>query len=209
MRKKEIIKKGSKYNRLTIIKELEFENRPPRKFVCVCDCGTEREISLRNLKNGHTKSCGCHRNEVASKLNLKHGLRSSLEYESYSGAKSRCTNKSNPKYKNYGSRGIKFLIPSITDLIKAIGRKPSPQHSLDRIDNNGNYEVGNIRWATPKEQQRNRRNNIIFNGEYAIDVNKKLGGNNDLIQDRIRRGWSFKKAFTTPLSAVVENLKGV
>lgn len=71
----------------------------------------------------------------------------------------RCNNSKNRAYKNYGDRGIKVLYKNFEDFLKDVGKRPSPKHSIDRIDNNGNYALGNVRWSTMKEQQNNRRNN--------------------------------------------------
>jgi hypothetical protein len=81
----------------------------------------------------------------------------SPEYRAYEDARRRCKNPNRKDWRNYGGRGIEFRFASFVDFIKEIGIRPSNNHSLDRINNNGHYEIGNIRWATPSEQQSNRR----------------------------------------------------
>lgn len=88
---------------------------------------------------------------------FKHGLSRTPEYRAFHSAKQRCINKDNPMYCNYGMRGIKFLFESFETFIEHIGRRPSPRYSLERIDNDGHYEIGNVKWATNGEQVSNRR----------------------------------------------------
>ncbi len=127
---------------------------------------------------------------------IKHGKSGTPEYWAWANSKARCNDKEHKYYKHYGGRGIKHKLESVTDLLNAIGRRPTPRHTLDRIDNDGNYEKGNIRWATREEQARNKRSNIIYKGECAVDASKRLGGERHLVSNRIRRrGWSVKKAF--------------
>ncbi len=87
----------------------------------------------------------------------RHGMSYSPEYVIYIAAKARCTNPNSQRWYTHGARGIKFLFGSFEEFITAVGRRPSAEHSLDRPDNNGNYEVGNVRWATRSQQQRNKR----------------------------------------------------
>lgn len=99
--------------------------------------------------------------EQVAKFNFRHGHsvrgKKTSEYEAYKTAKKRCTNPKQPCFRDYGGRGIKFLFPSFQSFFDHVGRKPSPKHVLDRIDNDGNYELGNVRWATRSESSKNRR----------------------------------------------------
>lgn len=99
--------------------------------------------------------------EQVAKWNFRHGhsIRGKItpEYQAYKTAKKRCTNPKQPRFRDYGGRGIKFLFNSFQEFLNHIGRKPTPEHCLDRINNDGHYEIGNVRWATQSESTKNRR----------------------------------------------------
>lgn len=136
----------------------------------------------------------------------KQGRGVTPEYEAYGMAKRRCRETSHARYGDYGGRGIEFRFNSFQEFVDELGRRPSPAHSLDRIDNDGHYEKGNVRWATRSEQSENRRNRVILqmNGETLNQTQwaKKLGIGVTTIFARRRVGWctpcilSPKKAFT-------------
>ena len=144
---------GAKIERLTVLREYQDKYK---MALCRCDCGAEVKVILANLKRGNTKSCGCLNSEMVSNRNRTHGYKHCPEYNAYMAAKGRCTNTKGQDYARYGGRGIKFLFESFESFIKEVGLKPSPAHSLDREDNDGNYAHGNVRWATAKEQAKNR-----------------------------------------------------
>jgi hypothetical protein len=98
---------------------------------------------------------------------MTHGKSATSEYQSYTNAKQRCESPTNKKYKNYGGRGIKFLFSDFESFYDEVGDKPSKKHTLDRIDVDGHYAPGNVRWATPKEQGNNTTTNrlLTHNGE--------------------------------------------
>jgi hypothetical protein len=132
-------------------------------WICRCDCGTVKEVSgghLRGALKGTDRglSCGCLRDELATARATTHGMYDTAEYNAYMSAKSRCTNPKRDCWDNYGGRGIEFRFRSFEEFIGDIGFKPSPELTLDRFpDNNGHYKVGNVRWATKKDQIANRR----------------------------------------------------
>jgi len=162
----------TKYNRLTLIEEIEpyiWGNKKYKKFLCKCDCGTMVEVRLDKMKLGNTKSCGCYNKELITKphkpTNLTHGHTKkgnvSREFHSWHGMKQRCTNPKTKHYNYYGGRGITICdrwLNSFTDFIEDMGPRPEGK-SLDRINNDGNYEPNNCKWSTQVEQLKNRRIN--------------------------------------------------
>lgn len=129
---------------------------------CVCDCGTQRPVSSLTLKNGTSKSCGCLKIEVAKRQFLKHGHENNRgktrTYTSWDNMVQRCTNPNRPEYKHYGGRGITICQKwrTFENFYSDMGDRPN-NRSLDRINNDGNYEPDNCRWATRSQQVSNRR----------------------------------------------------
>lgn len=159
---------GQKYGKLEVIDYSRTHTTPSGHkkalWLCRCDCGNKVEVGTSNLKKkSGTVSCGCEKlrqiRETGLK-NKKHEQSNSPEYVSWYGMKTRCYNTNTKYYKDYGGRGIKVCDEwknNFTKFFEYIGKRPTLQHSLDRIDVNGNYEPGNVRWATKKEQVNNRR----------------------------------------------------
>ena len=202
---------NQKFNKWTILKELEPKkyvtnkrNVLKRVFLCVCECGNTKNVLLENLKRGISKSCGCLIKENSGIRT--HGMSKTSEYHIWNSIKERCNNPKNHAYKYYGGRGISFYDKwenNFIEFYNYIGTRPSKYHSIDRIDVNGNYEPGNIKWATRKEQSRNLRSNIniTINGETKC-INAWCDVYNisrATVKSRISYGWDLIKAITHPI----------
>lgn len=187
---------GYRFNNLTVIEFLgsnEVSGRKRISWLCRCDCG--KTIPVDSGKINYTESCGCKTGDLISKFKTTHGATKTAEYKSWSHMKSRCYNPKDAKYKNYGERGITVCdrwLKSFEQFLSDMGKKPTKNHSIDRIDNNGNYELKNCRWGTSIEQMNNTTRNkfITFNGE-TLTVSLwavKLGWNKKLFDKYIRMG---------------------
>jgi len=165
---------GQRFNECVVNSFNKINDLGKSVWNCICDCGNTFEALGTELRSGHTRSCGCY--SRSGVFNLKHGYRK-LEngkqhplYTLWVNMRERCHNPNNPKYIDYGVRGIEVHLPwrdsfetFIADLFSTAGDRPpniqgyKRYWSIDRIDNNGNYEPGNIKWSTPIEQKANQR----------------------------------------------------
>jgi len=130
------------------------------RWNCQCDCGAEKIVETHALHSGRTRSCGCLRIEMLVGRNATHGKAHVPEYKAWAGMIQRCYNPRQTAYQWYGARGVTVCDrwrTSFAEFLTDMGSRPSPAHSLDRIDNNGNYEPDNCRWATPRLQWENKR----------------------------------------------------
>ena len=156
---------GKTFNRLTVNFCSGRNKQGKPMWNCTCECGDIKDKVLAgNLKNGNTKSCGCLSRETLTKTKTTHGHsligRISSEYNAWNGMKQRCLNSNNHAFSDYGERGITVYpewINNFKSFLEHVGLKPSPEYSIDRIDNDGNYEPGNVKWSTKSEQMFNRR----------------------------------------------------
>lgn len=176
-----------------------------RYLVVQCDCGTVKSTSLLSLRNGKARSCGCNRNKAVAESLRRHGMAGSPTWNVWQGIRRRCADPANSGYHKYGGRGIRVCerwLNSFENFLADMGERP-PGMTIDRIDNNGHYEPGNCRWASPKDQARNRRSNriIAFRGEsrplaYWVE---QSGLPYSLVHTRLRSGWPLEAALTTEL----------
>ena len=147
---------GQRFGRLIVLRQAGRNRHGQVMWLCVCDCENEVIVSTNVLMRANTRSCGCLYRETRGKANTTHGMSRTREYQIYHAAKQRCTNPNNRNFADYGGRGIEFRLTSFESFFADLGLCP-PGHTLDRIDNDGHYECGNLRWATRKEQSVNRR----------------------------------------------------
>jgi hypothetical protein len=197
---------GKRFHRLVVISRAVNHGKDAR-WNCQCDCGNTSIVQSNNLKSGNSKSCGC--------LNIDNitvhgcsGKKITSEYIAWDNMKSRCYNPNNPRYKHYGERGIKICDRwlgknGFQHFIEDMGAKPSAEYSIDRIDNDGDYEPSNCRWATIKQQRNNQRvhpNSILIKGEPLRSYCKRNNISFHTMYNRIKIcGWSIEKAISTPI----------
>lgn len=190
------------FGRLTTIGPkflLPFGNRGRRQAfqVCKCSCGTIIVLQHGLLKRSSTRSCGCLQKELASIRRKTHGLSRSPEYRTWVNINYRCYNSNYTSYKNYGGRGIavcdRWREPDdkgFLNFLADMGKRPSKQHSIERENNNGNYEPGNCRWATRHEQNRNQRSNVnlTYNGktQCIADWEKEFSLGRAVLRNRLK-----------------------
>ena len=152
-----------RFGRLVVIERIENTTYNKAQFKCKCDCGNYKNVAAKSLRNGRTKSCGCLLSEKSTQRVTRHGLRNNKLYTTWSMMKSRCNNQNATRYECYGGRGIKVCDEWMNDFktfynyVSKLPHFNEPGYTLDRINNDGNYEPGNVRWATRKEQNINRR----------------------------------------------------
>lgn len=197
---------GKKFNRLFV---LGFAGKIPRcKWFCKCDCGKIVLVSTDGIIRGQTRSCGCLLREKTIRRNLKHGCGKrkdkTPEFTSWCSMRNRCMNGKGDDGRLYKDRGITICERwnKFENFLEDMGKRPDDTYSVDRIDNNGNYEPGNCRWATKQEQANNTRRNVLleFNGktQNVSQWTKELGFNLGVISKRLNRGWSVELTLTTP-----------
>lgn len=190
---------GKSFGRLNVIMYDHTDKWKNAQWLCKCVCGNQLTVSTHDLVKGHTKSCGCLQKEKASEAKSKHGQSESRLYAIYKNMKARCLNVNNRYYKNYGGRGItvcdewKNSFESFYDWAMDNGYREDL--TIDRIDVNGNYEPSNCRWATMKQQNRNRRNSrmIESNGEMKTlqEWSEILGMTRTTLSRRLSAGYTI------------------
>lgn len=199
---------NQKYNRLTIIKYTRNNKYNRRIFLCKCDCGNETEVLLNSVRNGNTKSCGClNKEKRLLPSNKKHGFRKNNNetyriYRTWASMISRCKNTLN---KNYGGRGIS-VCKEWNDFVEfkdwAFKNGYDDTLKIERINNNGNYEPNNCKWANDEEQGNNKRNNCFIECDgirlTIAQWSRKTGLNKNTLRGRIfKHKWDIDKALKT------------
>lgn len=213
---------GNRYGRLTVISVAKTQPRVIngkqygyRYYLkCKCDCGREKSIAHLDLLTGHTKSCGCIARENIIKRNFKHGHtagnKTSHEWSSWSSMISRCYDSKSSAWLRYGAVGVSVCDDwrgenGFINFLSDMGNKPTPSHTIDRVDGTKDYCKNNCRWATKLMQSNNQRSNrkIEWNGDiYNVSqLMRKLGiyTKSGVYYTRLDRGWSVKDTFSIPI----------
>lgn len=202
-----VIAAGHRFGRYTVIEEAPRRGKH-RMFLCRCDCGNEGVAYLSNLTKGHTQSCGCYKTVRMVEANIIHGEArgaGTVEFNTWLEIRRRCFNPNCKSYKDYGARGITMHEGWRNDypaFVAHVGRKPTPAHSIERINNELGYEPGNVTWATRTEQNRNTRAThwVEFRGERkALAEWAAIAGlGPSVVLNRLKRGWSVERTLTEP-----------
>ncbi|MBW4525041.1 MAG: hypothetical protein KME18_07570 [Phormidium tanganyikae FI6-MK23] len=191
---------GQTFGRLTVLSKAGTDKDSKTIWECLCECGQTKLVITNRLRRGITQSCGCLYNDVHTKHSRSH----SPLYRVWSQMKGRCTNPKHPKYASYGGRGItvcdRWL--DFNNFQQDMGERPSPQHSLDRKDNDKGYCPENCRWATSAEQANNKRTNRFLTYQNKTLTLKQWSDHSGLskakIRQRLERGWDIERTLTTP-----------
>ena len=200
---------GQTFGRLKVIKEADpfhSSGRTRRMWLCQCDCGNTLVVRGENLKGGNTKSCGCYQKTQVSQSNGTHHMSRTRLYYIWQGMKERCCNPNSKPFPDYGGRGITIC----DEWLNFIGFKDwayengyQDDLTLDRINNDGNYEPSNCRWTDLFTQGRNKRNNrlMTFNGEtHCLSEWVEITGiKYGTLLTRIMNGWTVEDTLTKPV----------
>lgn len=201
---------GQKFHRLRVIGFVGMNSHKSATWECKCDCGNVVNMVGDAIKRGHTKSCGCATVELIIERVTKHGGIRTEAYKSWIKMNARCHNSGSTSYRNYGARGINVCDrwANFGNFINDMGERP-PGHSLDRIDNSKGYSPENCRWATRKEQNRNKRGNrmITYKGETLPLVvwAERFEIKYVTLVRRLVLGWTVNEALETPINIKFRN----
>lgn len=183
--------KGEKFGKLTVLSYIGADTYGNALWECKCDCGNETVCLGFELRNGHIKSCGCLQKEIAKQGKYVHGFSKTQLYKRWFAMKSRCENKNNPSYKNYGGRGIK-VCEEWKDFLTfqkwAFNNGYEKKLTIERVDVNGNYEPNNCVFANRTVQNRNTTRTYNINGYTASQISELVGLSRSTISKWLREG---------------------
>lgn len=189
---------GQRFGRLTVIGDAGMDaTRKNKVWQCQCDCGQTRAVPTAKLTRGHYVSCGCYRRELLEGSRQSHGMSKTRTYKIWKGMHYRCTNPKCAKYHRYCRRGIEVCKrwDKFGNFYDDMGAAPKGM-SIDRIDNDGDYEPSNCRWATPRTQARSYSRHISHHGETKTIAAwaSEQGVDRRALKARLDRGWSIDRA---------------
>jgi hypothetical protein len=210
---------GQKFGKMTALFPVDdgtIRKNNPTHWMCRCDCGTEKSAKGYSLKTGQTTSCGCLKRErgiIFGTKSATHGMRFTPEWRAWVKMRERCYDKNNAHFDLWGGRGIIVCDRwryAFENFFSDLGRRPSSDHSIDRFPNqNGNYEPGNVRWATRVEQMQNKRDNVMvtaFGRTASLAAFLQSGSKSPNYQALYRRivlqGWAPEAAIRSFSDAV-------
>jgi len=207
MRKSPPLPVGFSSGRLTVVADEVKDKNNRWANLCRCACGSEKLIAAHNLRRGLSTSCGCLTLERTKETHTTHGCtvggKQSSEYTSWLAMRDRCTNPNNANWSRYGGRGIKVCerwLISFENFLLDMGQKPSPNHSIERINVNGDYEPLNCTWATDAEQALNRSDSKVitaFGKSQPVKAwESEVCIKSSTIRARLARGWSAEDALS-------------
>jgi hypothetical protein len=199
---------GMRFTRLVVLSQGPSDSNGNAKWHCQCDCGKQTLTSGFTLRNGEAKSCGCLTTDQLVERITKHGKVKTSEYYSWSGMIQRCTNPKAASFQRYGGRGISVCDRwlQFENFYADMGPKPSQNYTIERINNDGNYNPSNCRWATKQEQNFNTSRNhfVKYKGrKLSVTEAAELAPNGITrggVFHRLRSGWSIEEALELPVN---------
>lgn len=204
MGKRVSIEIGERVHRLVVVAADRPSARGEKRVVVLCDCGAQKSMSLSHFRGGTVVSCGCYNAErtvLINKARATHGKTGTTEFRIWEGMKARCSNPRHAFYRYYGGRGITVCdrwLCSFDNFLSDMGPRPSRDYTLDRINNDGDYEPNNCRWATKEQQNSNRRSShFLIVGDTQLTISQwsmRTGLTRATITSRLKRGLAPEQA---------------